>query len=159
MNRERERYASVHIHMYIYIYTWQRPKNIGLVIGQGGLFATRLVTESGGLATKPPCDKHIEDCSAPHRGPRQGSNKGGDRDKSLFRATPIYIYTYTCACISTCVHLCAHILFVALFKLLGPLLRGGSTTPSTLSFSGFKVVYRYLVWTRSKSDPPWLDYL
>ena len=32
-------------------------KNIGLVTGPGGLFAKRLVTESGGLATNPPCDK------------------------------------------------------------------------------------------------------
>ena len=56
---------------YIYIYTciWQRLKNIGLVTGPGGLFATRLVTESVGLATNPPCDKPIEDYSSLHRGP------------------------------------------------------------------------------------------
>ena len=33
---------------------WQRLKNIGLVTGPGGLFATRLVTESRVLATNPP---------------------------------------------------------------------------------------------------------
>ena len=54
------------------MYTWQRLKNIGLVTGPGGLFATRLVTESGGLATNSPCDKPIEDYSTLHRGPRQG---------------------------------------------------------------------------------------
>ena len=58
---------------------WQRLKNIGLVTGPGGLFATRLVTESGGLATNPPCDKPIEDCSTLHRGPRQGFVTEGPR--------------------------------------------------------------------------------
>ena len=38
---------------YMYGATGQRLKNIGLVTGPGGLFATRLVTESGGLATNP----------------------------------------------------------------------------------------------------------
>ena len=63
---------------------WQRPKNIGLVTGLGGRFATRLVTESGGLATNPPCDKPIEDiddCSTLHRGPRQGFVTEGPRQK------------------------------------------------------------------------------
>ena len=44
-------------------FKWQRLKNIGLVTGPGGLFATRLVTESGGLATNPPCNKPTEDYS------------------------------------------------------------------------------------------------
>ena len=51
---------------------WQRLKIIGLVTGPGGLFATRLVTELGGLATNPPCDKPVEDYSTLHGGPRQG---------------------------------------------------------------------------------------
>ena len=93
---------------YGYAYTrtnmWQGPPNIGLVTGPGGLFAARLVTESRGLATNPPFDKPIEDCSTLHRGPRQGSvregprqkvcNRGGDRDKPLFRATPMCTYYY-----------------------------------------------------------------
>ena len=74
----------------------QRLQNIGLVTGPGGLFATRLVTESGGLATNPPCDK---DYSTLHRGPPQGfvtegprqrfvtEGGRGDRDKPLFRVT------------------------------------------------------------------------
>ena len=76
------------------------PKNIELVTGLGSLFAARLVTESGGLATNPPCNKPIEDCRALHRGPRQGLvtegprqrfvTERGDRDKPLFRATPLY---------------------------------------------------------------------
>ena len=77
----------------IYIYIWQRLKNIGLVTGPGGLFATRLVTESGDLATNPPRDKPIEDHSTLHRGLRQGFVTEGprqryvteDRDKPLFR--------------------------------------------------------------------------
>ena len=66
--------------------------------------ATRLVTESGGLATKPSCDKPIEDYSILHRGPRQGfvtegplqryvtEGGVGDRNKPLFRVTVILIY-------------------------------------------------------------------
>ena len=91
---------------YIYMYICQRLKNIGLVTGPGGLFATRLVTESGGLATNPPCDKPVEDYSTlPYteardkglktEGPRQRyatEGGGGDRDKPLFRVTAIYIY-------------------------------------------------------------------
>ena len=87
---------------------WQRLKNIGLVTGPGGLFATRLVTESGGLATNPPCDKPIEDYSTLHRGPRQGfvtegsrqryvTEEGGPRQTpiSSFESQPyIYIYIY-----------------------------------------------------------------
>ena len=37
------------MYIYIYMYMWQRLRNIGLVTGPGGLFATRLVTESGVL--------------------------------------------------------------------------------------------------------------
>ena len=60
---------------------WQRLKNIGLVTGPGGLFATRLETESGGLATNPPCDKPIEDYSTLHRGLRQGFVTPGPRQR------------------------------------------------------------------------------
>ena len=56
----------------VYIYIWPRLKNIGLVTGPGGLFATRLGAESGGLATNPPCDKPIEDFSTLHRVPNKG---------------------------------------------------------------------------------------
>ena len=82
---------------------WQRLKNIRLVTGPGGLFVTRLVTESGGLATNPPRDKPNEDHSTLHRGPRQGfvteglrqryvtEGAGGDRDKSPFRVTAICV--------------------------------------------------------------------
>ena len=91
------------IYTHTHIYIWQRLKNIGLVTGPVGLFATRLVTESGGLATNPSCDKPSEDYSTLHRGPRQGfvpegprqkcvtEGGGGDRDKPLFRVTAIYI--------------------------------------------------------------------
>ena len=88
---------------YSYGYRWQRLKNIGLATGPGGLFATRLVTESGRLATNPPCDKPIEDCCTLQRGPRQGfvtegprqryvtqGARGGDRDKPRFRVTARY---------------------------------------------------------------------
>ena len=44
-------------------------------------FATRLVTESGGLATNPPCDKPVEDYSTLHRGPRQGFVTEGPRQR------------------------------------------------------------------------------
>ena len=92
----------------MFVYIWLRLKNIGLVPGVGGHFATRLVTESGSLATNPPCDKPIEDYSTLHSRPRQGSGTDGPRqrfstgvggggvdgDKPLFRVTAIYIYIY-----------------------------------------------------------------
>ena len=56
----------------MHIHIWQRLKNIGLVTGLGGLFATRFVAESGRPATNPHCDKPFPDCSRLHRGPRQG---------------------------------------------------------------------------------------
>ena len=78
-----------------------------LVTGPGGLFGTMLVTESGGLATNPPCDKPIEDCSDLHRGPRQGFVTEGPQQRFVAeegpRQTPIsghthiynvYIYIY-----------------------------------------------------------------
>ena len=91
---------------YMYTYICQRLKNIRPVTGLGGLFATRLVTESGGLATNPACNKPSEDCSTLYRGPQQGfvtegprqrivtEEGGGDRDKRLFRVTAISIYIY-----------------------------------------------------------------
>ena len=79
------------------MYIRQRLKNIRLVTGPGGLFATKLVTESGVLATNPP--KPIEDYSTLHRGPRQGFltegprqryvTEAGNRDKPLLRVTAI----------------------------------------------------------------------
>ena len=46
-------------------------KNIGLVTAPGGLFATRLVTESGGLATNPPVTSLLE-TTVLYTGQRQG---------------------------------------------------------------------------------------
>ena len=67
-------YVVLYTHVcveYIYICIWLRPKTIGFTTGPGGLFATRHVTELGRLATNPPRDKPIADCSTLHRGPRQ----------------------------------------------------------------------------------------
>ena len=88
-------------------------ENIGLVTGPGGLFATRLVKEWGGLATNPPCDKPIEDYSTYptqrpatrvcNRGPATkvcnrggggGAEGGGDRGKPLFRDIAICAYLF-----------------------------------------------------------------
>ena len=92
-------------------YTYGRgSKTSGL--NRGGLFATRLVTDSGGLVTNPPCDKPIDDCSTLHRGPRQGfitqgprqrfETEGWNRDKPLFRATAIHVYI--CIYIYLCIY-------------------------------------------------------
>ena len=80
---------------YICICLLQRLKNIGLVTGPGGLFTTRFATESGGLATNPPCDKRVKDYSTLHRGPRPKfvTEEGGPR-QSLFRGTAIYVYVH-----------------------------------------------------------------
>ena len=63
-----------------------------LVTGPGGLFATRLATESGCLATNSPCDKPIGDYSTLHRGPRQRfETEGpprGDHDKTYVETLP-----------------------------------------------------------------------
>ena len=75
---ERERYV---LYTYIHVCIWLRLRNIGLVTGPGGLLATRLVTESGGLATNPHRDKPIEDYSTLHRGPRQGFVAEGPRQR------------------------------------------------------------------------------
>ena len=81
---------------------WQRLKNMGLVIGPGGLFATRLATESRGLATNPPCEKPIEDYSTLHRGPRQGFVTEGARQRYVAegrggpRQTPISSHSHIC---------------------------------------------------------------
>ena len=75
-------HMHIHMHRPVRINIWQCLKNIGLVTGAGGLFATRLVIESGGLATNPPCDKHIEDYSTLRTGPRQEFVTGA-RDKGL----------------------------------------------------------------------------
>ena len=95
----------------MYYVCHMRVKNIGLVTGPGGLFATRLVTESGGLATNPPCDKPVEDYSTLHRGLRQGfvtegprqrfvREGGGTATNPYFEALP-YIYIH----ISTYIHI------------------------------------------------------
>ena len=100
----------LYVKIYIYIYMWQRLQNIGLVTGPGGHFATRLVTQWGGLATTPPCNKPIEDYSTLHRGPRHGFVTEGPRQRFVtegcfgtatnpcFESQPyiirIYIYMY-----------------------------------------------------------------
>ena len=82
--------ACASLHMYVClcvcIYIWQRLKNIGLVASPGGLFATRFVTESGGLATNPPCDKPVEDYGTRHRRPRQGFVTEGPRQRFVTEA-------------------------------------------------------------------------
>ena len=88
------------------IYIWQRLKNMGVGTGPGGLFATRLVTELGGLATNPPCDKPVEDYSTRHRGPRQGFVKeGGTATNPYFEAVS-YIHTYMCMCMHIYIYIC-----------------------------------------------------
>ena len=95
----------------IYIYIWQRLKNRACN-RPGGLFATRLVAESGGLATNPPCDKPIEDYSSLHRGPRQGfvtegprqryvtEGAGGTATNPYFESQPyMYVCTSPCYCV------------------------------------------------------------
>ena len=80
--------------IYTYIYIWQRPKNIGLVPSPGGLFATRLVTKSGGIATNPPCDKLVEDYSTLQQTPAtRVGNRRGQPANPYFEALP-YIYIY-----------------------------------------------------------------
>ena len=84
---------------------WQRPTNIGRVTGLDGLFATRLVPESGGLATNPPCDRPIEHCSTLHRGtqqvfvtegPRQRfETEGGTATNPHFGPHPYYLLRMT----------------------------------------------------------------
>ena len=130
--------TSIHIYIYIYICVevcmWHiRIKTEAIKIHKSTLryastaapqkhqacnrplSATRLETESGGLATRPPCDKSIECYSTLHRGPRQGFVKegprhrhvtargGGDRDKPQFRVTAMYMYIYIYICICICV--------------------------------------------------------
>ena len=60
---------------------WQRIKNIGLVTGLGGLFATKVCHRRGCSATNPLRDKPLEDYSTLQRGPRQGFVT--ERDKGL----------------------------------------------------------------------------
>ena len=62
-----------------FLITWQRIKKVGLVTGPGGLFATRLVAESGGLATNPSCDKPIEDYNILQRSATRVCNRGFTR--------------------------------------------------------------------------------
>ena len=45
--------AMVFVQMYLYMYIWQRIKNIGLVTGLGGHFATKDCNRQGCSATNP----------------------------------------------------------------------------------------------------------
>ena len=96
-------YVLVYIYIcrYIYIYVYMAAsQKHRFVTGLGGLFAARLVTKSGGLATKPPCDSLLKTTvlyteARENRGPAtKVCNRGGDRDKPLFLDTATYIYTY-----------------------------------------------------------------
>ena len=96
---------------------WQRLKNIGLVTGPSGLFATRLVTESGALAANPPCDKPIENYS--NLGPAtKVGNRGGQgrpRQTPISSHSHIYVYVYI-VCIYTHIYIYVfNNLFVYLF--------------------------------------------
>ena len=117
-------YVHIYVHMFskmyicgyheIRVHKWQRLKNIGLVTGRP-FYCSKACNRIGCLATNPPCDKPMKDCSTLHRGQRRGfvtkgprqrfvtGGEGGNRDKSLFRATPmctcIYIYIHIYICI------------------------------------------------------------
>ena len=67
--------------MYIDIQIWQRIKNIGLVTGLGGHFATKVCNRRGWLCDKTLRDKPFEDYSTLHRGPRQGFVTEGPRQR------------------------------------------------------------------------------
>ena len=63
----------------------------------GRPFCDKACNRIGGLATNPPCDKPVEDCSTAtrvcNRGPttKVCNRQGGDLDKPLFRAPPICV--------------------------------------------------------------------
>ena len=76
---------------------WQRLKNMGLVKGPGSLFATRLVTESGGVATNLPCTCLLKTTVLYTEGPRHWfvtERGGGDWTKLYFESLP-YASTHT----------------------------------------------------------------
>ena len=100
-------YAHLYICTSIHITYGSALKNIKLITGPGGLLTTRLVTESGGLATNPPCGKPIEDYSTLHNGPRQGfvtepatkvcyrGGRGGPQQTPISSHSHICTYKYT----------------------------------------------------------------
>ena len=110
--------------MHVNVCTWMHAcrrayvcgsasQNIGVVTGPGGLFATRLVTESWGLATNPSCDEHIEDYSTLRRSPRQGFVTEGPRQRYITEggegtATNSYFESRPCmyACMYAHVYVC-----------------------------------------------------
>ena len=53
-------YMRVHVYICIYIYMWQRIKNIGVVTGLGGHFATKVCNRRG-FCDKPLRDKPVEE--------------------------------------------------------------------------------------------------
>ena len=62
----------------MHLHIWQRIKNIGLVTGLGGHFATQVCNRQGCSATN---DKPLEDYSTLHRGQRQGFVTEGPRQR------------------------------------------------------------------------------
>ena len=86
--------------MHIYILAAPQ-KHRACNTGPGGIFATRLVTESVGLPTNSPCDKPIEYYSTLHRGPRQGYVTEGPRQRYVTEggggtATNLYFESQPC---------------------------------------------------------------
>ena len=93
--------------IYIYIYcTWQRLKNIGLVTGPRGLFATRLVTDSGGLRQILPATSLLKTTvlyrpatrvcnTGPATKVCNRVGRGGPRQTHVSSHSHVYIYIYT----------------------------------------------------------------
>ena len=100
--------------MYKFVYVCMAAaQNIGLVTGLGGLVATRFATEWGALATNPPCDKPVEDCSTLHRGPQQEFVTEGLRQRFVTEgrgtATNHYFGPHPHIYICIYIHICTHI--------------------------------------------------
>ena len=92
----------------------------------GRPFCDKACNKTGDLATNPPCDKPIDDCSTLHRGPRQGlvtegpqqrfvieGGRGGPRQTPISSHSHMYIYIYTDVyrCIYSTLHTHTYIWF------------------------------------------------
>ena len=92
------------VYTHVYMYIWQCLKNIGLVTGPGGLFATRLATRLRGLATNPPCTSLFKTIKYStqiatkvcNRGPatKVCNRRGVPRQTPISRHSHTYIYIY-----------------------------------------------------------------